>query len=111
SWQFGAAANHVPDTADLRPGAAAVAAAGLFQQRHFQRFPDLSAGIVSDADSRDRRRFLFQRGRVLASTGPFVTGYLVTVLGSFGRAASAVAAIYIVGLLILPFAPETKGKP
>ena len=37
-----------------------VAAAGLFQQRHFQRLPDLPAGTVSDADSRDRRRFLFQ---------------------------------------------------
>jgi hypothetical protein len=40
-----------------------------------------------------------------------VTGYLVTALGSFGRAASAVAVIYLVGLLILPFAPETKGQP
>jgi hypothetical protein len=40
-----------------------------------------------------------------------VTGYLVIALGSFGYAASAVAVIYIVGLLILPFAPETKGRP
>jgi hypothetical protein len=39
-----------------------------------------------------------------------LTGYLVTALGSFGRAASAVAVIYVVGLLILPFAPETKGQ-
>ena len=58
--QPGDVAGHVSDPANLRPGAAAVAAAGLFQQRHFQRLPDLSAGIVSDADSRDRRRFLFQ---------------------------------------------------
>jgi len=36
---------------------------------------------------------------------------LVTSLGSFGRAASAVALIYLVGLLILPLAPETKGRP
>ena len=55
--------------------------------------------------------FCFNIGRVLASVGPFVTGYLVTVLGSFGLAASAVASIYLVGLLILPFAPETKGQP
>jgi cyanate permease len=48
---------------------------------------------------------------VLASGGPFLTGYLVTSLGSFGRAASAVALIYLVGLLILPFARETKGQP
>ena len=50
-------------------------------------------------------------GRVLAATGPFMTGYLVTALGSFGRAASAVSLIYLLGLLILPFAPETKGRP
>jgi hypothetical protein len=36
---------------------------------------------------------------------------MVQHLGSFGRAASAVALIYFVGLVILPFAPETKGKP
>jgi cyanate permease len=48
---------------------------------------------------------------VLASTGPFLTGYLVTALGGFGRAASAIAVIYLAGILILPFAPETKGKP
>jgi len=48
---------------------------------------------------------------VLASTGPFLTGYLVTALGGFGRAASTVALIYLVGLLVLLFAPETRGKP
>jgi MFS family permease len=55
--------------------------------------------------------FCFNVGRVLASAGPFLTGYLVSVLGGFGRAASAIALIYLVGLLILPFAPETRGQP
>jgi cyanate permease len=55
--------------------------------------------------------FCFNIGRVLASSGPFVTGALVAALGSFGRAASAVALIYLVGLAILPFAPETRGRP
>jgi len=55
--------------------------------------------------------FCFNIGRVLASAGPFLTGFLVTALGSFGRAASVIAMIYIVGLLILPFAPETRGRP
>ena len=50
-------------------------------------------------------------GRVLASAGPFLTGLSGVSLGSFGRAASAIALIYVVGLLILPFAPETRGKP
>ncbi len=55
--------------------------------------------------------FCFNVGRVLASAGPFLTGFLVAALGSFGRAASAIALIYIVGLLILPFARETTGMP
>jgi hypothetical protein len=48
---------------------------------------------------------------VLASAAPFLTGWLVTTLGTFGRAASTVALIYLLGLLVLLFAPETKGKP
>ena len=40
-----------------------------------------------------------------------MTGHLVKVLGGFNLAVCAVAAIYIVGLLILPFARETKGQP
>jgi MFS family permease len=55
--------------------------------------------------------FCFNVGRVLASVGPFLTGFLVTALGGFGPAASAIALIYLVGLFILPFAPETRGKP
>jgi len=34
-----------------------------------------------------------------------------TVLGSFGKAASTAASIYLVELVVLLFAPETKGKP
>jgi MFS family permease len=55
--------------------------------------------------------FCFNVGRLLASAGPFITGYLVTTLGSFSLAVCAVAVIYLGGLLILPFAPETKGQP
>ena len=55
--------------------------------------------------------FCFNIGRLLASVGPFVTGYLVAALGSFSLAVCVVAMIYLLGLLILPFAPETKGQP
>lgn len=55
--------------------------------------------------------FCFNVGRILAATGPFLTGYLVTVLGGFGRAASAIALIYLLGLVIVWFAPETRGRP
>jgi MFS family permease len=55
--------------------------------------------------------FCFNIGRLLAAAGPVATGYLVAMLGSFSLAVSAVAVIYLGGLLILPFAPETKGRP
>jgi MFS family permease len=53
----------------------------------------------------------FNVGRVLASAGPFLTGWLTSALGGFGPAASTIALIYLLGLAILPLAPETKGKP
>jgi MFS family permease len=55
--------------------------------------------------------FCFNAGRMLASASPFVTGSLVAALGSFNKAASIIALIYLLGLAVLPFAPETKGKP
>jgi MFS family permease len=54
--------------------------------------------------------FCFNAGRVLASAGPFVTGYLVVHLGTFARAASSIALIYVLGMGVLLFARETKGQ-
>ena len=84
---------------------------GFFNNGIFSGFPIYLPELYPTRIRATGAGFCFNIGRVLASTGPFVTGYLVAVLGSFGRAASAVAVIYLVGLLILPFAPETKGKP
>lgn len=56
--------------------------------------------------------------RYLAAAGPFLIGHLNDLYfrygagkDSFRYAAITVASVYIIGLLILPFAPETKGKP
>ena len=54
--------------------------------------------------------FCFNSGQVLAASGPFLTGYLGAQLGTFARAASAVALIYVLGMLVLLFARETKGQ-
>ena len=70
--------------------------------------------------------FCYNTARYLAATFPFVLGYLTTVyadlkftvlssLGSvdspFRYAAFTVAAVFILGLIAIPFGPETKGKP
>ncbi|MGB7749429.1 MAG: MFS transporter [Verrucomicrobiia bacterium] len=84
---------------------------GFFNNGIFSGFPIYLPELYPTRIRATGAGFCFNIGRVLASTGPFVTGYLVTALGSFGLAASAVSVIYLVGLLILPFAPETKGQP
>ncbi len=84
---------------------------GFFNNGIFSGFPIYLPELYPTRIRATGAGFCFNAGRVFASGGPFLTGYLVTSLGSFGRAASAVALIYLVGLLILPFAPETKGQP
>ncbi len=84
---------------------------GFFNNGIFSGFPIYLPELYPTRIRATAAGFCFNIGRVLAATGPFVTGYLVVALGSFGRAASAVALIYLVGLMILPFAPETKGRP
>ncbi len=84
---------------------------GFFNNGIFSGFPIYLPELYPTSLRATGAGFCFNAGRVLASTGPFLTGYLVTSLGSFGRAASAVALIYLVGLAILPFAPETRGQP
>lgn len=84
---------------------------GFFNNGIFSGFPIYLPELYPTRIRATGAGFCFNIGRLLACAGPFATGYLVTALGSFGRAASAVALIYLFGLLILPFAPETRGRP
>ena len=64
--------------------------------------------------------FCYNGARFVAATGPFIQGHLRdsfrtlaggdTVLG-FRWAGLVMCSIFLVGLLVLPFAPETKGQP
>jgi hypothetical protein len=84
---------------------------GFFNNGIFSGFAIYLPELYPTAIRATGAGFCFNAGRALASAGPFLTGYLVRQLGTFGRAASAVALIYLVGLAILVFAPETKGRP
>lgn len=84
---------------------------GFFNNGIFSGFPIYLPELYPTRLRGTGAGFCFNAGRVLASIGPFATGFLVASLGSFGRAASAIALIYLVGLLVLPFAPETRGRP
>jgi MFS family permease len=84
---------------------------GFFNNGIFSGFPIYLPELYPTSIRATGAGFCFNVGRVLASAGPFLTGWLVAELGGFGRAASTIALIYLLGLFILPFAPETKGKP
>jgi len=84
---------------------------GFFNNGIFSGFPIYLPELYPTRLRATGAGFCFNAGRILASASPFLTGWLVTTLGTFGRAASTVALIYLAGLMVLIFAPETKGKP
>ena len=84
---------------------------GFFNNGIFSGFPIYLPELYPTRIRATGAGFCFNAGRVLASTGPFLAGILVIELGGFGRAVSAIALIYLVGLALVPFAPETKGRP
>ncbi|MEZ0601175.1 MFS transporter [Paraburkholderia sp. IW21] len=55
--------------------------------------------------------FCFNVPRLLAWSGPLLAGTLITRFGGYGDAAVTVGFIYLVGLVLAPFLPETQGKP
>jgi hypothetical protein len=61
--------------------------------------------------------FCYNVARYVTALGPLTLGKLTLLYASLGYAmplrpaAMTLSAIYLVGVLVLPFAPETKGKP
>lgn len=64
--------------------------------------------------------FCYNGARFVAATGPFVQGHLRDyfknlahgdAVQGFRMAGLTMCSIFLVGLLVLPFAPETKGQP
>jgi MFS family permease len=54
--------------------------------------------------------FCYNLGRIVTAGGVFITGYLVGLFGSYAKAASAVSLVYLVGMLVLLLARETRGQ-
>jgi MFS family permease len=55
--------------------------------------------------------FAFNAPRFIAFLGPFLAGALIVEFGGYGKAAMVLSSIYILGILVAPFLPETKGQP
>jgi len=55
--------------------------------------------------------FSFNAPRFIACIGPLIAGTLIVGLGGYGPAATIIGSFFILGFVVAPFLPETKGKP
>ena len=54
----------------------------------------------------------YNSGRVLAAVGALTQGQLVDHYGgSYAKAGAVITLVYLIGLVLIWFAPETRGKP
>lgn len=84
---------------------------GFFNNGIFSGFPIYLAELYPTRLRATGQGFCFNFGRILAATGPLLTGFLVSSLGSYAKAVTVVSMIYIVGIITLYWARETNGKP
>ena len=52
----------------------------------------------------------FNVGRIVTATAVFFVGILVPILGGYGNAVFAFAFMYVIGIFVAWFGPETRGK-
>lgn len=55
--------------------------------------------------------FIFNTPRLISAIAPLIAGSLIVGLGGYGKAATILGLFYILGLVTVPFLPETNGKP
>ena len=60
--------------------------------------------------------FCYNVGRFVAAGGPLMLGYLTSQVFAgqaepLRYAGVALSSVFLLGLLVLPFAPETRGRP
>ena len=55
--------------------------------------------------------FIFNAARMIAWLFPILAGTLIHAFGSIPRAAMTLGSIYLAGLIVPWFLPETRGKP
>lgn len=55
--------------------------------------------------------FVYNAPRWISCVGPLIGGTLIVSLGGYGPAASLVGLFFVIGVIVAPFLPETRGKP
>lgn len=54
--------------------------------------------------------FVFNAARLIAWVFPIISGSMISTLGGVAHAALTMSAVYILGMIIPWFLPETRGK-
>ena len=55
--------------------------------------------------------FIFNAPRLISAVAPLIAGSLIVSLGGYSKTATILALFYVLGLIAVPFLPETRGKP
>jgi SHS family sialic acid transporter-like MFS transporter len=55
--------------------------------------------------------FCYNSGRCLAALGVVLTAFVINLEGNYAAAAALVCLVYVVGMILAWFIPETKGQP
>lgn len=85
--------------------------AGAITAAFYGFFPLYLPELFPTAVRATAQGFAYNFGRVIAAIGGLQTATLIAFFkGSFAMAGSAMAAIYLVGMVLIWFGPETKGK-
>jgi MFS family permease len=54
--------------------------------------------------------FVFNAARFIAFLGPLLAGTIIATFGGYSTAATVLGLIYLVGMVVVPFCPETRGR-
>jgi len=86
--------------------------AGTVTASFYGFFPLYLPELLPTAIRATGQGFAYNFGRIIAAVGGLQTANLMKLFGgSFPKAASCMAGIYIIGIVIVWFGPETKGQP
>jgi len=86
--------------------------AGLFTAAFYGWFPLYLPELFPTRVRATGQGVSYNTGRVLAALGAVVGGNLVSHFqGSYARMGTVITLIYVAGMIMIWFAPETKGKP